>query len=306
MKSEGESSSKIVQLPLEVLEVFIQYSSISTQLAISRVSKFFHDLTLRLLYRHISLCSPTTVVACCKTLMSNPSAARAVRTLMISYTYVYCLSDMFNTQWIYRYYSTSSNSLLSAYYSIIKKALSVLSGLHTLKLLVHDPYFVTLLNRRMFPALHQFECYLKPSAELIFFLNHHRKITYLQVSPEENTSEPIDSDSVLPEIELPCLQYFAGNVQSVPCLGPACALRAAIISWNVMDTDPDLAFSALQHTSNTTLALVSCRRRGWNIDLIDKLSQRLPDILSLHISNVLLVDSNSTPVSPGLQFQHVQ
>ena len=63
-----------------------------------------------------------------------------------------------------------------------------------------------------------------------------------------------------------------------------------------MDTDPDLAFAALQH-SRDTLGVVSCRRRGWNLDLIEAISLRLPEVISLHISNVLLVDSSPTDVS---------
>ncbi|KJA16018.1 hypothetical protein HYPSUDRAFT_193738 [Hypholoma sublateritium FD-334 SS-4] len=278
MKSAAAPSSTIVRLPLEVLEIFIQYSPISTQLAISRVCRFFHALSLRPLYRNVSLGSPAVVIACCKTLIANPSAAKAVRSLSISYTY----------------YSASSNSLLSAYYSIIKRALTVPSGLHTLKLLVHDPYFVTLLNQHIFPALRQFECYLTPSIRLIDFLNRHPKITYLQISPNENTSKSAEQDCPLPTLDLPRLQYFAGNVQGVPCLGTACIIRAAILNWNIMDTDPDLAFSVLQRSSSATLALLSCRRRGWNLDLIEMVSLRLPGILSLHVFNILLVDSRPT------------
>jgi len=184
---------------------------------------------------------------------------------------------------------------LAAYYSLIKKTLLSLPDIHTLKLLVHDPYYVTLLNHCMFPTLRQFECLLTPSTLLIEFLNRHPRINYLQVSPHENTSEFTVGGPAVPTLELPRLQYFAGNVQSVPVLRPT-ILRAAIITWNAMDTDPDLAFSALQH-SRDTLGVVSCRRRGWNLDLIEAISLRLPEVISLHISNVLLVDSSPTDVS---------
>lgn len=144
------------------------------------------------------------------------------------------------------YYSISSNSFSAAYYSVIRDALRELTGLHTLKLLVHDPFFVTLLKHLIYPALRQFECYLTPSTPLVKFLNHHTKINYLQVSPNENTSDGAsEENNTLPFVELPRLQYFAGNAQSVPCLGAASTLRSAIISWNVIDTNPDQPFSAL-------------------------------------------------------------
>jgi len=73
-------------------------------------------------------------------------------------------------------------------------------------------------------------------------------------------------------------------------------LRAAIISWHTMDTNPDSAFAALQRSSRDSLSLLSCRRRGWNLDLIQAISIKLPDLRSLHISNVLLVDSRPTEV----------
>ncbi|KDR79497.1 hypothetical protein GALMADRAFT_1243212 [Galerina marginata CBS 339.88] len=281
MKSEDVPS--IVRLPLEVLEVFVDFSSISAQLSISRVSRLFYSLTLRALYRDISLGTPSSVVACCRTLTSNPNAASTVRSFLVNYAY----------------YSPASNSFLAAYYSLIKRALSSLLELQTLKLLVYDPYFVTLLNHFTLPALRQFECYLTPSAPLIEFLNRHPRISYLQVSPNENTSHAFSLSiegisSTLPSLQLPGLQYFAGNVQSVPFLGTTGKLRAAIISWNAMDTDPDLAFAALQRSSCDSLGLLSCRRKGWNLDLIRSVSIRLPDLFSLHVSNVLLVDADPT------------
>ncbi|PPQ85896.1 hypothetical protein CVT25_015835 [Psilocybe cyanescens] len=273
MKSEAFPS--IVRLPLEVLEVFIDFSSVSTQLSISRVSRLFNSLTLRALYRNISLYSPAVVVACCQTLASNRNAATTVRSFVISYNHY-------------------SPALLASYYSIIKKALQSLNNLHTLKLLVNDPYFVTLLSRCNFSRLRHFECYLTPSTPLIEFLNRHSRIYYLQVSPNENTTESLPDDgsgsNTLPALELPRLQYFSGNVQNVSFLGTTNTLRAAILSWNAMETDPDMAFQALQRSCCDSLNLLSCRRRGWNQDLIESISIRLPDLVSLLISNVLLVD----------------
>ncbi|CAA7270516.1 unnamed protein product [Cyclocybe aegerita] len=274
---KSEDVPPIVRLPLEVLEVFVELSPVAAKLAISRVSRLFHSLTLRSLYRDISLCSPRLVIGCCRTLTSNRNAASTVRSISISYTH----------------YPSASNSFLSSYYSLIRHALLSLPDLHTLKLLIHDPHLVTLLDHSLFPSLCQFECYLTPSATLVDFLNHHPRINYLQVSPYENTAVSED-DLTLPPLQLPRLRYFAGNVQSVPFIGPSSPLRAAIISWEAIDTEPDLVFAALQRSSRNTLSLLSCRRRGWNLDLIDSVSLRLPEILTLRVSNVLLVDSSPT------------
>ena len=192
--------------------------------------------------------------------------------------------------------SSSANSHLSAYYLLVQKALRSLPELQVIKLLVHDTRFITLINHCTFPSLRHFESYLKLSNPLIKFLNRHPSISYLQVSPYEDTS--VLSDDVFQTLTLPKLQYFAGNGQSVPAIGDASILRAAIVSWDAVDTAPDVAIKALERSSFDTLTLLSCTRRGWNLDLIQIISNHLPDVLSLHISNVLLVDSHPTEVSP--------
>jgi len=78
----------IVRLPLEVLEVIIEFAPVDAQLRVSRLSKLFHSLTLRALYRNLSLRSPRAVVACCRTLVSNRRAAATVRSFVIHYAYV--------------------------------------------------------------------------------------------------------------------------------------------------------------------------------------------------------------------------
>ncbi|KAF8803472.1 hypothetical protein BYT27DRAFT_7260221 [Phlegmacium glaucopus] len=268
------NASPILRLPLETLEVFIGLASVSSQLSLACVSQLFHTLTLRWLYRDIALYSPNAVVACCRTLAANPTAATSVRSLLITYSI-----------------GPYANSFLSAYYRLIQNALRSLPELQIVKLLVHDAYFITLINQCTFPSLRHVECYLKLSNPLIKFLNRHPGISYLQVSPHEDTS--FLSDNTFPTLSLPKLQYFAGNGQSVPVISVS-TLRAAIVSWDAVDTAPDVAIKALERSSFDTLTLLSCRRRGWNLDLFQIISNHLPDILSLHISNVLLVDENPT------------
>lgn len=193
--------------------------------------------------------------------------------------------------------SSSANSHLSAYYLLVQKALRSLPELQIIKLLVHDTHFITFIKHCTFPSLRHFESYLKLSNSLIKFLNRHPNITYLQVSPYEDTS--VLSDDIFQTLSLPKLQYFAGNGQSVPAIGDASILRAAIVSWDAVDTAPDVAIKALERSSFDTLTLLSCTRRGWNLDLIQIISNHLPDILSLHISNVLLVDTDPSEVSRG-------
>lgn len=79
------NASPILRLPLEILEVFIGFAPVSTQLSLACVSQFFHSLALRSLYRDVTLCSPNAVVTCCRTLAAKPVAALSVRSLLITY-----------------------------------------------------------------------------------------------------------------------------------------------------------------------------------------------------------------------------
>lgn len=82
---KSENASPILQLPLEILEVFIALASVSSQLSLACVSKVFHSLALRSLYRDIALYSPNAVVTCCRTIAAKPTAATSVRSLLITY-----------------------------------------------------------------------------------------------------------------------------------------------------------------------------------------------------------------------------
>ena len=173
--------------------------------------------------------------------------------------------------------SSSGNYHLSAYYLLVQKALRSLPELQVIKLLVYDTHFITLFSQCTFPSLRHFESYLKLSNPLIKFLNRHPSISYLQVSQYEDTSVLSDDIQTL---SLPKLQYFAGNGLSVPAIGDASILRAAIVSWDAVDAAPDVAIKALERSSFDSLTLLSCTRRGWNLDLIQIISNHLPDILS--------------------------
>ena len=169
---------------------------------------------------------------------------------------------------------------------------------------MHDPYFENLFHRCQLRDLHQVECYLTPSSQLIKFLNRHPALDYLQLSPHEDTNLPLFAlDGVgkytddIQLLELPALKHFVGNVQWIPYLGLSSRLKAVIINWNAVDTNVELAFQALHRSSQQSLALLCCVRRSWNLDMLQSISVWLPDIQYLHISNIMLVDAFPTEVN---------
>ncbi|RDB16578.1 hypothetical protein Hypma_002742 [Hypsizygus marmoreus] len=270
------SHPSVFSLPLELLEEIADEVHLDTQLSLCRVSKLFHSLTIRSVYRVIFLDSPALVVACCRTLASNRTAALSVRQLAITYT------PMEPPRFYY----------FSSFYALIGKALQNLSQLHELKLMVSDPAYIRTLNRAHFPFLRHFECYLALTDSLILFLNRHPTINYLQIAPTEAFVQTSVVDSSRPPLQvvLPKLQYFIGNSECISALVPDASLRAAFIFWEAAYSTPQDTIRSLEHSSGDTINLVSCRRRGWNLDLIDLISISLPNIYVLIITNLLVVD----------------
>ncbi|KIK00454.1 hypothetical protein K443DRAFT_679172 [Laccaria amethystina LaAM-08-1] len=268
----------LAYLPLEILEACISASDTTSWLSLASVSKIFHSLTTRSLYRDISLGSPLSVIACCHTLLSNSTAASSVRTLLINHSP--------NKP------AELNQNDFSSYYASFRDALKSLVGIRALRLLVEDPSLVFVLKDSVLPRLQHFECRLILSSPLISFLNRHPTVNYLEVSPHEDIISSVKP--TLPPLYLPELEYFAGNGESLSAMSPPIPLRAAFLSWGAVDSSPEVAIAVLERHSGDSLNVISCRRRGWNLDLVDMISTRLPYIYSLHITNILVVDSYPT------------
>ena len=119
-------------------------------------------------------------------------------------------------------------------------------------------------------------------------------MNYLEVSPHEDITSSVKP--ILPPLYLPELEYFAGNGEYLSAMSATISLRAAFLSWGAVDSSPEAAIAVLERHSGDSLNVITCRRRGWNLDLIDMISTRLPYIYSLQIANILVVDSYPTEV----------
>jgi hypothetical protein len=168
--------------------------------------------------------------------------------------------------------------------------------------MVFDPAYIQILNFLTLPALCRFECYLNLTDSLISFINRHPTIIHLRIAPTEALVPPLAPGATIsptssPYIFLPRLQYFWGNSQCISALTSATALRAAFVFWDVVDAAPQDAIAALERTSSSTMSVLGCRRRGWNLDLLDLISTWLPNIYALSVTNLLVVDAHPSAVS---------
>ena len=190
-----------------------------------------------------------------------------------------------------------------SFYSIIRNALQCLSEIQNLELLVADRNYEAIVTACKFPRMNRFECYLSLTPSLISFLNNHPNINYLQLAPHDDLT-PLLSDP-LPPVILPKLEYFIGNSECVSPLVRETSLRAAFVFWDAVDEGPAEAIGALEQSSSETLSVISCRRRGWNLDLMDLISIRLPNIFVLSITNLLIVDTHPSEVNMGILFPFI-
>jgi hypothetical protein len=168
--------------------------------------------------------------------------------------------------------------------------------------MVFDPAYIQALDHLTLSTLRHFECYLTLTNSLISFLNRHPTISYLQIAPTEAFALPSPAGATSPpapppSIVLPQLQYFSGNSQCISALTCDTALRAAFVFWDAVDAAPQDAITALERTSSETMNVLSCRRRGWNLDLLDLISIWLPNIYMLSLTNLLVVDAHPSTVS---------
>ncbi|KAL0959077.1 hypothetical protein HGRIS_014376 [Hohenbuehelia grisea] len=286
-------------LPVEILDEVINYSPLNTQLVLSLVSTQFNTHAARHIYRKIVLTSVSSVVQCSRTLSAKPAFANAVRSLSIKI-------------------GSPHPICFTAYYSSLKAALGVLPRLTDLEILAHGEPYSAAISQCTFPFLTRFECAQSLTPSLASFLNRHPTISYLQVAPSDKIWPDSDTDSSTDveddgstlgiedsphptlsnhpmKIILPNLQCFVGNGECIePITRSSPLLRAAFVFWDFAGDDIEGIFSALAAACGDSLMMLSCRRRGWNTDLIDSVSRILPGIRAFVVTNVLTVDAHPT------------
>jgi hypothetical protein len=122
---------------------------------------------------------------------------------------------------------------------------------------------------------------------LVTFLNRHPNIVHLQLDRNDTLLQSAGSTS---PIRLPKLQVFVGDAEFVPQVTKSpLSLRGVSLSWIGVQDDVNLTIGALENCSET-LNLLSCCRRGWNLDLLDTISHRLSDLSAVIITSVLIID----------------
>ena len=138
-----------------------------------------------------------------------------------------------------------------------------------------------------FPRLIDFTCVLLLDFSLPAFLNHHgltlERLTFMPTP----YWEPRDLYPNRPEIYLPRLKYFMGSVSDfyTVILGTNCLEHATILSFSrtsQIDTE-NLVATLHKHCVDSLRSLACSHREPWNLNLIEGLSEQLPNLESLDI-----------------------
>ncbi|KAF8875156.1 hypothetical protein BD779DRAFT_1564136 [Infundibulicybe gibba] len=245
-------------LPTEVWEEVVVVAPVSTQLSLCQVSRLFRSLSTREIYREILLTRHSSIVSCCRTLISNPDAAQALKSFTLSYIP----------------HSPINVHYLTAYYKLINHALRSATELQDLVLMLEDPNFVDVLAHCRFPRLWKFECALTLSPALVRFLNGHPALTYLQLARYDPRTRRLLA--AIPQLNLPNVGYYVGSVGYLPSLtsvgGP---LRAAFPGWGGSEESIEQDISALARRSGDTLSVLGS-----------------PELNSLNVWNLLISDTH--------------
>ncbi|KIM72193.1 hypothetical protein PILCRDRAFT_16366 [Piloderma croceum F 1598] len=265
------SFSEVSMLPEDVLGEIIETSSRDAQGTLCQVSRLFNSLGIRYLYRSVILSSPRQVVSCCKTLTVNPVAAEAVQTFSLRFPRVPIESDRF----------------FLPFYQAIYAAITSLPNLITFELDFLDAELYNVIANVIFPRLMNFACVLVLDFSLPAFLNHHgltlERLTFMPTP----YWEPRDLYPNRPKIYLPHLKYFMGSVSDFYTVipGTICLEHATILSFSrISRIDMENLVATLRkHCVDSLRSLACSHREPWSLNLIEGLSQHLPNLESLDI-----------------------
>ncbi|KAJ7762090.1 hypothetical protein B0H16DRAFT_1688230 [Mycena metata] len=221
---------------------------------------FHQGACLRWIYRIVILEYRAPAIGCFNTIISNASAARSVRELVIRF---------------------HSDLMLKAFGRVMRAALENLTSLDTLEISTSAELFV-LVSGLHFPRLRQ--CAIPFSLDTMNFLRLHLKLVQLSVDPvpDDELQFPATFDSV----QLPDLQTYSGPESIAHAVIPGSRTSHAIIFWDPrLETDAATVFEAIG-LSGTRLCEVNNVVVAWNPMLVTAAAKYMPNVSSLSIRNV--------------------
>ncbi|KAK7024501.1 hypothetical protein VNI00_016253 [Paramarasmius palmivorus] len=235
----------IHDLPVELDERILGLVPYFTLAGVCRVSKRYHTVGTRVLYRHLPLYFAPDAVMCFTTLLRNDVAAEYVRDLSLLQMLEY----------------DGSTSFLSAFFILLSKVLPRLFNLRDLTIHLGNPgsvvltsHFDFILCTCNFPHLEDIRFFGPVTHHMISFLHKHRSTIERVMLVPLNTADSVDEvDHILVESSTLAFQKldmlfttvtFARNI----LCSPLPSLQNCLLTWMDMgdpDMDPSKVIEAL-------------------------------------------------------------
>ncbi|KAJ7628788.1 hypothetical protein FB45DRAFT_1059481 [Roridomyces roridus] len=203
-------------LAAEILLEVISYASPLDLLSLSTVSRLFHSVATKFLYRHIELRSFRRVFRCCTALAraGNEDAALAVRTLSFDFFGQSILNPPRP--------GSDPSTLFAPFFRLINAALSKTTLLRSLVLrLPHDAHGIC-LSQCTFPSLTHYGATFTDGGD---FLERHPQIVNITVLNDGSGVRAFN------ETVLPRLAVFSGPAEMVTRIVPGRPVHCAKLWW---------------------------------------------------------------------------
>ncbi|KAK2462844.1 hypothetical protein APHAL10511_005042 [Amanita phalloides] len=262
-------ASSISSCPQELLDEIVHYLSSSELIVLCLTSKQLYSVALRLLYRVITLSTPSQAVKFCKSLLSRQPAAFSVRRLLIDFVVRHLSQNFFKL-------------LASALRRMVYlESLDISNALPLLVLLCVNP----------FSNLKQ--CSLPYSPHLAPFLQSHPSIHDLVIQPPTRVDLLRLVSDVFPYILLPNLDTFVGPSKVAKFVIPYSNVFHVTVFWD-FDPPPEEVLPSLA-LSNRSVSVLDNIVVQWDCGLFTAIATSLPRVVMLRIRNASSLDDDVQP-----------
>ncbi|KII94855.1 hypothetical protein PLICRDRAFT_693173 [Plicaturopsis crispa FD-325 SS-3] len=282
-------AKQLSDLPIELLDEIINHAYSSRRndvIACCRTSTAFRHVATRRLYRNITLVGPSTIMACCKTLIANPTAAQSVRSFNVQASRIPFV------------FYLRRPTVFPAFYRVLRAALTCLENLLELDLHCHDPHGISLPSGPCMPRLVRFDTDHNHAAAVAAFLERHPSLQQIALCSLDHCET-----ALFESVRLPSLHTFQGVVQHVPLVLPGAPLRSLSITFLPMDEDHEgIVRNLAQYAPHLDTLQVAVAASGSSDILVRAIATHFPNIQSLTLGMLpSIYPTNSSNITVSIR-----
>lgn len=244
-------------LPVELLDNILQYTASPELVALSRTCSSISPVALRLLYRHIVISPWSRNISAVTTLAKKSDLAHFVRSFSIT--------------------TAAFPPLFPAFYRLLASALSRITEVTSLNLLIDSGASWILGDNITYPRLQQFNCSFPLDSIVTEFLA--RTPALLQLEVDSLPCVPSSPIPTLPVATIPHLVQLVGSPRAVRAIVPGRPLESIHLSEGDL-IEEDLACLA---KGTADVLLLGATASTPPVPLLESIARHLPHLAYLRI-----------------------